>query len=93
METSLFYQGIPAPLSPGYHLSPGWRLPDQSHQSVAGTLRLDLAQFREPAAFSPVLTDLDAKPASASSAAAPNRAAQAAAVQPLRHLGKCTVFC
>ncbi len=62
METSLFYQGIRPAISVGLSVSRvGGDAQTKAVKSVAGTLRLDLAQFRELAAFSQFSTDLDAE--------------------------------
>lgn len=60
METNLFYQGIRPAISVGLSVSRvGGSAQTKAIKSVAGTLRLDLAQFRELAAFSQFSTDLD----------------------------------
>jgi F-type H+-transporting ATPase subunit alpha len=62
METSLFYQGIRPAISVGLSVSRvGGNAQSKAVKSVAGSLRLDLAQFRELAAFSQFSTDLDAE--------------------------------
>ncbi len=62
METNLFYQGIRPAISVGLSVSRvGGSAQTKAVKSVAGTLRLDLAQFRELAAFSQFSTDLDAE--------------------------------
>lgn len=61
METSLFYQGIRPAVSVGLSVSRvGGAAQTKAVKSVAGSLRLDLAQFRELAAFAQFSTDLDA---------------------------------
>lgn len=61
METSLFFQGIRPAVSVGLSVSRvGGNAQTKAVKSVAGTLRLDLAQFRELAAFAQFSTDLDA---------------------------------
>jgi len=61
METNLFYQGIRPAISVGLSVSRvGGAAQTKAVKSVAGGLRLDLAQFRELAAFSQFSTDLDA---------------------------------
>lgn len=62
METSLFYQGIRPAISVGLSVSRvGGSAQTKAVKSVAGQLRLDLAQFRELAAFAQFSTDLDAE--------------------------------
>src|SRR5690606_827691 len=61
METSLFNQGIRPAVSVGLSVSRvGGSAQTKAVKSVAGSLRLDLAQFRELASFSQFSTDLDA---------------------------------
>jgi F-type H+-transporting ATPase subunit alpha len=61
METSLFYQGIRPAISVGLSVSRvGGSAQTAAVKSVAQSLRIDLAQFRELAAFSQFSTDLDA---------------------------------
>ncbi len=60
METNLFYQGIRPAISVGLSVSRvGGAAQTKATKSVAGALRLNLAQFRELAAFSQFSTDLD----------------------------------
>ena len=60
METNLFYQGIRPAISVGLSVSRvGGSAQTKAIKSVAGSLRLDLAQFRELASFSQFSTDLD----------------------------------
>lgn len=62
LETSLFYQGIRPAISVGLSVSRvGGSAQTKAVKSVAGNLRLSLAQFRELAAFSQFSTDLDAE--------------------------------
>jgi F-type H+-transporting ATPase subunit alpha len=62
LETDLFYQGIRPAISVGLSVSRvGGDAQPKSTRSVAGNLRLDLAQFRELAAFSQFSSDLDAE--------------------------------
>lgn len=62
METNLFYQGIRPAISVGLSVSRvGGAAQTKAVKSVAKSLRLDLAQFRELAAFSQFSTDLDAE--------------------------------
>ena len=61
LETDLFYQGIRPAISVGLSVSRvGGAAQPASTRAVAGRLRLDLAQFRELAAFSQFSADLDA---------------------------------
>jgi len=60
LETDLFYQGIRPAISVGLSVSRvGGAAQPKVIRKVAGTLRLDLAQFRELAAFSQFSSDLD----------------------------------
>ncbi len=62
METNLFYQGIRPAISVGLSVSRvGGNAQTKAVKSVAGPLRLNLAQFRELAAFAQFSTDLDAE--------------------------------
>jgi F-type H+-transporting ATPase subunit alpha len=62
LETDLFYQGIRPAISVGLSVSRvGGNAQPASTRSVAGSLRLNLAQFRELAAFSQFSSDLDAE--------------------------------
>ncbi len=62
METNLFYQGIRPAISVGLSVSRvGGAAQTKAVKSVAGNLRLSLAQFRELAAFAQFSTDLDAE--------------------------------
>lgn len=62
METNLFYQGIRPAISVGLSVSRvGSSAQTKAVKSVAKGLRIDLAQFRELAAFSQFSTDLDAE--------------------------------
>ncbi len=61
METNLFYQGIRPAVSVGLSVSRvGGSAQTKAVKSVAKSLRVELAQFRELAAFSQFSTDLDA---------------------------------
>ncbi len=61
LESDLFYQGIRPAISVGLSVSRvGGAAQPPAIRSVAGGLRLDLAQFRELAAFSQFSSDLDA---------------------------------
>jgi F-type H+-transporting ATPase subunit alpha len=62
LETNLFYQGIRPAISVGSSVSRvGGSAQTKAVKSVAGSLRLDLAQFRELAAFAQFSSDLDAE--------------------------------
>ena len=62
METNLFIQGIRPAVSVGLSVSRvGGAAQTKAVKSVAGSLRLDLAQFRELAAFAQFGSDLDAE--------------------------------
>ena len=62
METALFYQGIRPAISVGLSVSRvGGNAQTKAIKSVAKSLRIDLAQFRELAAFAQFSTDLDAE--------------------------------
>jgi F-type H+-transporting ATPase subunit alpha len=61
LDTSLFYQGVRPPISVGLSVSRvGSAAQTKAIKSVAGSLKLDLAQFRELASFAQFSTDLDA---------------------------------
>jgi len=60
LETDLFYQGIRPAISVGLSVSRvGGTAQPAATRSVAGSLRLNLAQYRELAAFSQFASDLD----------------------------------
>jgi F-type H+-transporting ATPase subunit alpha len=60
LETDLFYQGIRPAISVGLSVSRvGGAAQPQATRSVAGSLRINLAQYRELAAFSQFSSDLD----------------------------------
>jgi len=62
LETDLFYQGIRPAISVGLSVSRvGSAAQIKAMKQVAGTIKLDLAQFRELAAFAQFGSDLDAK--------------------------------
>lgn len=62
METNLFYQGIRPAVSVGLSVSRvGGAAQTKAVKAAAGSLRLNLAQFRELAAFAQFSTDLDAE--------------------------------
>ena len=62
LETDLFYQGIRPAISVGLSVSRvGGAAQTAAIKKIAGALRLDLAQFRELAAFAQLSTDLDAE--------------------------------
>ena len=61
LESDLFYQGIRPALNVGLSVSRvGGAAQTKAMKKVAGTLRLDLAQYRELAAFAQFGSDLDA---------------------------------
>jgi F-type H+-transporting ATPase subunit alpha len=61
LESDLFYSGIRPAINVGISVSRvGGSAQVKGMRKVAGTLRLDLAQFREMAAFSQFASDLDA---------------------------------
>ena len=60
LETNLFYQGIRPAISVGLSVSRvGGSAQTKAIKSVAGSLRLELAQFRELASFAQFASDLD----------------------------------
>ncbi len=60
LESALFYQGIRPAISVGLSVSRvGGAAQTKATKSVAGSLRVELAQFRELAAFSQFASDLD----------------------------------
>ncbi len=60
LETNLFYQGIRPAISVGLSVSRvGGSAQTKAVKSVAGSLRLDLAQYRELASFAQFASDLD----------------------------------
>ncbi len=62
LETDLFYQGIRPAISVGLSVSRvGSAAQIKAMKQVAGRVKLDLAQFRELAAFAQFGSDLDAK--------------------------------
>lgn len=62
LETDLFYQGIRPAISVGLSVSRvGSAAQTKAVKKVAGTIKLDLAQFRELQAFAQFGSDLDAK--------------------------------
>jgi F-type H+-transporting ATPase subunit alpha len=62
LETDLFYQGIRPAISVGLSVSRvGSSAQIKAMKQVAGRIKLDLAQFRELAAFAQFGSDLDAK--------------------------------
>ncbi|HXR08671.1 MAG TPA: F0F1 ATP synthase subunit alpha [Candidatus Acidoferrum sp.] len=62
LETDLFYQGIRPAISVGLSVSRvGSAAQLKAMKQVAGRIKLDLAQFRELAAFAQFGSDLDAK--------------------------------
>jgi F-type H+-transporting ATPase subunit alpha len=62
LETNLFYQGVRPAISVGLSVSRvGGDAQTKAVKSVGGSLKLELAQFRELASFSQFSTDLDAE--------------------------------
>ncbi|MBL6975210.1 MAG: F0F1 ATP synthase subunit alpha [Deltaproteobacteria bacterium] len=60
LETDLFYQGVRPAINVGISVSRvGGNAQIKAMKKVAGTLRLDLAQYRELAAFAQFASDLD----------------------------------
>ena len=61
LEADLFYSGVRPAINVGVSVSRvGGNAQIKGMKSVAGTLKLDLAQYREKAAFSQFASDLDA---------------------------------
>ncbi len=61
LETDLFYSGVRPAINVGISVSRvGGNAQIKAMKGIAGTLKLDLAQFREMAAFSQFASDLDA---------------------------------
>ncbi|TVR01429.1 MAG: F0F1 ATP synthase subunit alpha [Deltaproteobacteria bacterium] len=61
LESDLFYAGVRPAINVGISVSRvGGSAQTKAMKSVAGTLRLDLAQYREMAAFAQFASDLDA---------------------------------
>ena len=61
LETSLFYQGVRPAVNVGISVSRvGSAAQIKAMKQVSGSMKLDLAQFREMAAFSQFASDLDA---------------------------------
>ena len=81
LETDLFNSGVRPAINVGISVSRvGGAAQIKAMKTVAGTLRLDLAQFRELEAFAAFGSDLDEASSRASwTAVPPGRAAQAAA--------------
>lgn len=62
LETDLFYQGIRPAINVGLSVSRvGGAAQTKVMKSIAGRLRLELAQYRELAAFAQLASDLDAE--------------------------------
>ena len=60
LETDLFYSGVRPAINVGISVSRvGGNAQIKAMKTVAGTLKLDLAQYREKAAFSQFASDLD----------------------------------
>ena len=83
LETDLFNSGVRPAINVGISVSRvGGSAQVKAMKSVAGRLRLDLAQYRELEAFAAFGSDLDAaSKAAADPRCRPGRAAQAAAVR------------
>ncbi len=61
LETELFYQGIRPAINVGFSVSRvGSSAQTKAKKSVAGSIKLELAQYREMAAFAQFGSDLDA---------------------------------
>ena len=92
LETDLFNSGVRPAVNVGLSVSRvGFSAAVKATKQVGSTLKLDLAQYRELAAFSQFGSDLDRRhAASAQPRSAPHRAAQAAAVPaaPVRKAGR-----
>ncbi len=82
LETDLFNQGVRPAVNVGLSVSRvGGSAQIKAMRQVAGTLKLELAQYRELAAFAQFGSDLDkATQAAAQSRPAPGRTAEAGAV-------------
>ncbi|MSP24251.1 MAG: F0F1 ATP synthase subunit alpha [Myxococcales bacterium] len=62
LEADLFYSGVRPAINVGISVSRvGGNAQIKAMKKIAGTLRLDLAQYREMAAFAQFASDLDAK--------------------------------
>ncbi len=62
LESDLFYSGVRPAINVGISVSRvGGNAQIKAMKKIAGTLRLDLAQYREMAAFAQFASDLDAK--------------------------------
>src|SRR4029077_9946706 len=62
LESDLFYSGVRPAINVGISVSRvGGNAQIKAMKSIAGTLRLDLAQYRSMAAFAQFASDLDAK--------------------------------
>lgn len=60
LQSELFFQGVRPAINPGISVSRvGGNAQDKAMKQVAGSLRLDLAQYREMAAFAQFGSDLD----------------------------------
>ena len=83
LESELFYRGIRPAINVGLSVSRvGSAAQRKAMKQVAGTLKLELAQYREVAAFAQFGSDLDAATSSSSTAASlPVRAAEAEPVR------------
>ena len=70
LEADLFYSGVRPAINVGISVSRvGGSAQIKAMKSVAGTLKLDLAQYREKAAFAQFASDLDQVTRNSSSAA------------------------
>ena len=71
LESDLFYAGIRPAVNPGLSVSRvGGAAQTKAMKQVAGTMKLELAQFRELAAFAQFGSDLDPPPSASLTAAA-----------------------
>ena len=84
LQTALFFQGVRPAVDVGISVSRvGGSAQIKAMRTVAGPLKLDLAQFRELAAFAKLASDLDKNTQAAADARREDhRSAQAAAVPP-----------
>ena len=85
LESDLFNQGVRPAVNVGISVSRvGGSAQVKAMRKVAGSLRLDLSQYRELEAFTAFASDLDADlQGTARARCPPGRTAQAAAVQPV----------
>ena len=82
LETDLFYRGIRPAINVGLSVSRvGSAAQIKAMKQVAGRIKLELAQYREMAAFAQFASDLDRRDAAPAGARrAPDRAVEAAAI-------------